>query len=78
MIALVCNYNVYVFIPGPFPTSTEEATSLRSSTSNSIQEDTANYGSLDSRLATNSPAVNQSPHNSVELGGPDEKTRLLN
>lgn len=63
--------------------SLEDDDSFHSSSTNSVNEDTVNYGSSDSRLATNSPAVRQSPftrspYNSVELGGPDEKTRLLN
>ena len=77
------------FITGPFSLSLEEEISIHSSSTNSVHENPVNYESIDSRLITNSPAARRAPFNrspysrspynsiSVELGGPDEHTKLL-
>ena len=69
-----------LFITGPFAMSYEDQVSFHSSSSsNSTPQDPVNYESLDSRVMGDPPAYNSPAyHNSVELGGPDEHTRLLN
>ena len=70
-------------VAGPFSMSYEDQISYHSSSNGSAPGDPVNYESLDSRLMSNSPAVRQSPFsrssyaNSVELGGPNENTKLL-
>ena len=75
------------FISGPFSLSLEDEISFHSSSNHSVPENTVNYNSIDSRLITNSPSVSRSPfnqspfnrslYNSVEFGGPNENTKLL-
>ena len=73
------------FITGPFSLSMEEEISFHPSSTNSVHENPVNY---EPRLITSSTAVSRSPFNrspysrspysSVELGGPNENTKLLN
>ena len=72
------------FISGPFSLSLEDEISFHSSSTKSVPEHPVNYESIDSRLMANSPRspfnrspFSRSPYNSVELGGPNENTKLL-
>ena len=67
------------FISGPFSLSLEDEISFHSSSTKSVPEHPVNYESIDSRLMANSSRspFSRSPYNSVELGGPNENTKLL-